>query len=162
MAKGLNLKMTGDWQRAGIQIKRIATNLNPAFKARLFEDGKLVLETLQGHIDNQDLPWAPLAKRTVELKGGDKTIYVETGELHDGMEVQVIESSFKGVTLFIGASPSKVHSESGERFSDLMIWLEYGTDKMPARPLIQPTSDEMQDIIKRNWKTTLKNLVFGR
>ena len=43
----------------------------------------------------------------------------------------------------------------------LMIWLEYGTDKMTPRPLIQPTFEEVQDIIKDNWEECFKKLCKG-
>ena len=68
---GLSLQMTGDWNRAGLHLQNLAVKLCPAFKAQIDEDGQFVLEKLQGHIDSQDLGWTPLAKRTIELKGGD-------------------------------------------------------------------------------------------
>ena len=47
------------------------------------------------------------------------------------------------------------------RMSDLMIWLEYGTDKMPPRPLVQPTIEEVEDIIRKNWVDLMKELIKG-
>ena len=123
----LSLKMTGDWNRAGVYMRNLAVKLRPAFEGKLYEDGELVLDKMKGHIDSQDLNWTPLAQRTIELKGGDTTIYVETGELKNGLVVRRIKSSVKGSTIFIGASPWKKHS-GGIKMSDLMIWLEYGTD----------------------------------
>lgn len=152
--------MTGDWNRAGLYMRNLAVKLKPAFEAQLYEDGKFVLEKMQGHIDNQDLNWTPLAQRTVELKGGDTTIYVETGQLRDGLTVRRIKSSVKGSTIFIGASPWKRHN-SGVKMSDLMIWLEYGTDKIPPRPLIQPTIEEVEDILKEHWKDLMEELIKG-
>ena len=155
-----SLQMTGDWNRAGLYMRNLAIKLKPAFEAQLYEDGKFVLEKMQGHIDNQDLDWTPLAQRTVELKGGDTTIYVETGQLRDGLTVRRIKSSVKGSTIFIGASPWKRHN-SGAKMSDLMIWLEYGTDKIPPRPLIQPTIEEVEDILKEHWKDLMEELIEG-
>lgn len=154
----MTLKMTGDWNRAGLYLQNLAVKLRPAFEGQLYEDGELVLETMRGHIDRQDLSWTPLAERTVELKGGDTTIYVETGALKDGLVVRQIKSSVKGSTLFIGASPWKRH-DGGMKMSDLMIWLEYGTDKIPPRPLVQPTIEEVEKIIKDNWVDLMKELV---
>ena len=82
----------------------------------------------------QDLSWTPLSEHTIELKGGDSTIYVETGQLRSGLSVRRIKSSSTGSTIFVGASPWKRHN-GGMKLSDLLIWLEYGTDKMPPRPL---------------------------
>ena len=156
----LSLQMTGDWNKAGLHLQNLAVKLKPAFEAQLWEDGQMTLKVMQSHIDNQDLSWTPLAERTVELKGGDTTIYVETGELRNGLFVRRIKSSVKGSTIFVGASPWKRHS-GGMRLSDLMIWLEVGTDKMPPRPLIEPSIEEVKDIIQSNWKELMKELVKG-
>lgn len=156
----MKLEMTGDWNRAGLYMRNLAVKLKPAFEAQLWEDGQMVLEKMRGHIDSQDLSWTPLAERTVELKGGDDTIYVETGALKNGLTVRRIKSSARGSTIFIGASPWKRH-EGGMKMSDLMIWLEYGTDKIPPRPLVRPTIEEVEDIIKSHWKELFEELVKG-
>ena len=156
----MKLEMTGDWNRAGLYMRNLAVKLKPAFEAQLWEDGQMVLEKMRGHIDSQDLSWTPLAERTVELKGGDDTIYVETGALKNGLTVRRIKSSARGSTIFIGASPWKRH-EGGLKMSDLMIWLEYGTDKIPPRPLVRPTIEEVEDIIKSHWKELFQELVKG-
>lgn len=154
----LTLKMTGDWNRAGLYLQNLAVKLKPAFGGQLYSDGELVLDTMRSHIDNQDLSWTPLSDRTVELKGGDTTIYVQTGQLKDGLVVRRIKSSTKGSTIFVGASPWKRH-DGGMKMSDLMIWLEYGTDKIPPRPLVQPTIDEVKKVITDNWKDLMRDLV---
>lgn len=157
---GLALKMTGDWNRAGIHLQNLAVKLRPAFQAQFDEDGEFVLKTMQGHIDKQDLSWTPLSEHTIELKGGDSTIYVETGQLRGGLSVRRIKSSSTGSTIFVGASPWKRHN-GGMKLSDLLIWLEYGTDKMPPRPLVQPTYKEVEKILKDHWKSLFKDLVKG-
>ena len=156
----MNLTLTGDWNKAGVYLRNLSVKLKPAFEVQLWEDGNLVLETMRGHIDRQDLSWTPLAQRTVELKGGDTTIYVDTGQLKDGLVVRRVKSTVKGSTLFIGASPWKRHA-SGLRMSELMIWLEYGTDKLPPRPLVQPTIEEVKKTLTDNWKELMKELVKG-
>ena len=156
----MKLEMTGDWNRAGLYMRNLAVKLKPAFEAQLWEDGQMVLEKMRGHIDSQDLSWTPLAERTIELKGGDDTIYVETGALKNGLTVRRVKSSARGSTIFIGASPWKRH-EGGMKMSDLMIWLEYGTDKIPPRPLVRPTIEEVEDIIKSHWKELFQELVKG-
>lgn len=155
---GMYISKFGDWSKAGAILQAISVNLLPLFKAQLDEDGELILETLQGHIDNQDLPWIPLSERTVALKGGDSTVYVETGFLRDNLQVRRIKSVQNGVTLFVGASAWK-RTPDGVKFSDLMIWLEYGTDKMPPRPLIRPTWDEIEPILKENWRSLLGDII---
>ena len=155
-----NLKMTGDWNKAGIFMKTLAVRLRPAFELQLYKDGEFVLEKIKGHIESQDLNWTPLAERTIELKGGDDTIYIETGQLFNGLTVRRIKSTVKGSTIYVGASPWKKH-EGGMSMSDLMVWLEYGTDKIPPRPVIQPTYEEVKDILKSHWEDLLKELCKG-
>lgn len=157
----LSFKMMGDWNRAGIHLQNLAVKLRPAFQAQFDEDGEFVLKTMQGHIDKQDLSWTPLAERTIELKGGDTTIYVETGALRNGLSVRRIKSSVNGSTIFVGASPWKRH-EGGMKLSDLLIWLEYGTDKIPPRPLVQPTMKEVEKVLKDHWKDLFSDLVRGK
>ena len=156
-----SLKLTGDWNRAGLYLQNLAIKLNPAFQAQFEEDGQFVLTTMQDHIDKQDLSWTPLSEHTVELKGGDDTIYIETGALRNGLSVRRIKSTTKGSTIFVGASPWKRHGPSGRKLSDLLIWLEYGTDKIPPRPLVQPTIEEVQDILQKHWKDLFEDLVKG-
>lgn len=148
----------GPWAQAGATLQALSVNIAPAYKAQLREDGELFLETVQGHIDSQDLPWPPLASQTVSLKGGSETVYVESGYLRDNLEVRVIRSSQDGLTLFVGASPWKRHP-SGEKLSDIMIWLEYGTDRIPPRPLIRPSWEEVEPIIKQHWQELIADLV---
>lgn len=154
----MSLTLTGDWNRAGLLLKNLAVKLRPAFEAQLKEDGEFVLEKIRGHIDSQDLNWTPLSPKTIALKGGDTTIYVDTGQLRDGLVVRRVKSSVTGSTFFIGASPWKKH-KGGMSMSDLMVWLEYGTDKMPPRPLIRPTIEEVEDILKDNWVDLMKDLI---
>lgn len=139
----VSCSLTGDWRKAGIVLKNLATQITPIASAKLYENGELLLERLQGHIDAQDLPW-------VAKKKGDTPIYIETGELRDSLCVRRVKSSATGSTIFVGASPWKTHKESGLKCSDLMIYLEYGTRKIPARPLVRPTWEEMRDIVKEN------------
>lgn len=156
----MSLTLTGDWNRAGVFMQNLAVKLKPAFEAQLWEDGHFVLEKMKGHIDSQDLQWTPLSERTIELKGGDTTIYVETGALRDGLVVRRVKSSTRGSTIFVGASPWKRH-EGGMKMSELMLWLEVGTDKIPPRPLVEPTIEEVEDILKSNWKDLMKELIKG-
>lgn len=149
----------GDWKKCGLALKALSVDMFPKVQAKLYEDGKVVVETMQGHIDKQDLPWKALAETTVKLKQ-DEQIYLETGYLRDNIGVRKVKSSSKDVTYFIGASPWKTHP-SGVKFSDIIMYMEYGTSTQPARPLIQPTYKETQDRIRREWKDYFRDLVKG-
>lgn len=152
------LSKFGDWTRAGVVLQGLSVNIFPAFQAQILADGEMIVETLQGHIKAQDLPWAPLSERTIAIKGND-TIYIDTGILMNSIKVRRIRSVANGITIFVGANPW-TRSSGGHKLSDLMIWLEYGTSKMPPRPLIRPTWDEVEPIIRGNWEALLKDLVM--
>lgn len=156
---GLSLKKSGDWERAGIVLQGLCKNIRPVFIAQLQEDGDFVQKKIVGHIDAQDLSWAPLSEHTITLKGGSTTIYVETGLLRDNITVKKVTQSSNGVTFFIG--PDDVQTADGEKLTNVMIWLEYGTDKMPARPLIRPTWEEVLPILKEHWTSLLSDLAKG-
>lgn len=149
----------GDWAKAGAILRGLAKGeILPAFEAQLKEDGELVLKTMLDHISAQDLRWQPLSEHTIELKGGSTTIYVDTGFLVNNLKVRKVRAPSNGVTFFIGAD-AWTTTPSGEKFSDLMIWLEYGTDKMPARPLIRPSWEEVMPIIQQHWRELLEDLI---
>lgn len=157
----MRLSKFGDWTKAGVVLQSLSSNkIVPAFSAQIKEDGNLVLERIISHIDSQDLNWTPLSERTIELKNGDETIYVETGFLKSNLKVRKVRAPKNGVTYFIGADAWTKHP-SGLKFSDLMIYLEYGTANIPARPLIRPTYDELEDLLKRHWKQCLQDLMKG-
>ena len=151
--------MVGDWKKAAILLKNLEKKLAPYMDGTLYEKGEFVLKRLHEHIENQDLNWTPLSERTVELKGGSTTIYFETGQLKDGLVVRRLKSDVKGSTIIIGASPWKTHKPSGEKMSNIMMWLEYGTDKIPPRPLIRPTYDEIKPLLEKEWKQVLKDFI---
>lgn len=151
-------KLTGDWQKAGKMLQWLPASLSPICHARLYEDGKLVVERMVEHIERQDLPWKPLSNVTVQKKGNDM-IYVETGWLKENLSVRRMKTSPLKSTIFVGASPWKVHKPSGKKFSELMVMLEYGTDKIPARPLIRPTWEEMRKEIENGWQEMFKDIL---
>ena len=156
----MQVQMYGEWHKCGTVLKTLSTRLLPLCQAKLYENAELVLETMQGHIDKQDLPWAELSEITKRLKE-DERIYIETGYLRDNIGIRKIKSAKNGATYFIGASPWKTHPESGRKFSDIMMFMEYGTVTQPPRPLIRPTYKEVQKQIKEEWKKYLRDLVRG-
>lgn len=156
----IQVTSTGDWHKCGVLLKALATKLMPVCKAKLYENGKVVVETMQEHIDKQDLPWEALSDTTLRLKE-DERIYIETGYLRDNIGVRKVKSSANEVAYFIGASPWKTHKPSGEKFSDIMMYMEYGTVTQPPRPLVRPTYKEVKDELKEEWSDYLKDLVRG-
>ena len=147
---GIKLELTGDWDRANSYFNKLSAELYPAFVAQILSDGEFVVEKLKGHIDAQDLGWAPNAPNTVRLKGHSK-VYVETGSLRDSIAVR--EGGGEGdFSIIVGPSPS---------MNQIMVWLEGGTSRQPPRPLLAPTAEEVKDVLKANWTELMQKLVKG-
>lgn len=155
-----SVRKTGDWDKVSKLLHNLSTNMFSAFKVEIQDNGELFLQAVVDHIDNQDLSWEPLSDRTIELKGGDDTIYVETGFLRDNLKALKVTSTMKKISFFVGA-PSTVRTSEGVKLSDLMVWLEYGTDKITARPLLRPTWGEIEPVIKNNLRTLVESLLRG-
>lgn len=152
-----SFKKIGDWAGLSSKLKSLASNLKPDVIATIDQSGEMLLKTMQGHIDRQDLNWKPLAQSTVTHKMGDTTIYVDTGYLRNNLEVKRIR--LKDYTLFVGASQSRVHPDSGERLSDIAIWLEYGTDKIPPRPLVRPSWEEVEKNVQEDLRGVISKAI---
>lgn len=151
---------TGDWDKLHAKLQQLATTTVPNAKEKLREDGKSVVETIQGHIDRQDLSWSPLADTTLKQKQ-TTDIYVDTGALRDNICVNTVKNTSKEVAYHIGVSPNKIHPESGLKYTDLLMYMEYGTLTQPSRPLIQPTSKEIQTRLKQEWIEFIKSEIGG-
>lgn len=150
----------GDWKKCGVMMKALGMKLFPLVEAKLYENGELILSTVREHVDKQDLNWTPLSPVTVRLKGDEK-IYTETGVLIDGLVVRKIKSSKQDITLFVGASPWKTHKPSGKKFSELMLYLEYGTATIPPRPIMRPTYEELKGKLSKGWGEVILKSMEG-
>ena len=92
------ITLYGDWDKLLNKMQKLTKYLVPQAKAKLYEDGKIVVEMLQSHIDNQDLPWPSLSEVTLKQKE-IHDIYIETGELRDNFCVNEVRSSGNDVLL---------------------------------------------------------------
>lgn len=151
------MPLTGQWRECGITLQSLSNNVSKKMNEAIKEQGEMIKEVMVGHIDNQDLGWTPLSSDTIRIKGTD-IIYVESGELKSELLVRGIKSSVNQSTVFVGANPWTSHKGSGMKSSDLLAKLEYGTSKMPPRPLIRPTWEEVKPIVEKNLKACLGDI----
>lgn len=141
-----NVKFTGDWNR----LKKTLSRRNvKQLTGAVDEQAKVLQKTIQGHIDKQDLGWSPLSKNTIRLKHGNSTIYVETGTLRNSIETTKISSSDTYYSVGVRVKEGK-SARSGESLANIMNYMEYGTARQPARPLIRPSWEEKRSSIKAN------------
>lgn len=140
----MGARMVGQWQTAGAKIDFIGKRLTQCATNAMKQAGEELAKKMGGHIDAQDLAWAPLAEATVKKKG-NSTVYVETGDLRrNAFKVRQLKSSKKGSSFFVGANPWTRHIPSGQQMNIVLTELEYGTDKIPARPIVRPSVEEFK------------------
>lgn len=150
MARAI-FKKVGDWVRASNAFQKLNKTLRPTFVAQVDKDGELILERLRGHIDAQDLGWVALSPISVRIKGSEK-IWVDTGTIYNAMTVQKFTFSKSQFSVFVGVPEGVSHPGTSVSSATICMWLEEGTPRMPARPLFQPTFEEVERTIKSNWK----------
>lgn len=149
----------GDWAKAGVVLRGLSKtgSIRESFKRTLKSDGEMIKDKLVNHIIMQDLGWKPLSPHTVILKGHSK-IYLETYSLVRNLSVRPIKAPHNGYAVYIGAHPSSKNVD-GTKLSDVMKYLEYGTRRIPARPLIRPTWNEVKDKVRAHMKNTLRGYI---
>jgi len=95
----------------------------------------------------QKYAWTPLSKNYLKWKqkhGYDTRIYIQKGEF-----LKSIGIFRDGNTLYIGVDENKVH-HSGLTYGQLWRILEFGTNKIPPRPLFRPTALNVMEKYRGN------------
>lgn len=132
----------GPWAQVGAWFHAVKLGL---FMDRYEKDfqalAAAVRDKVQDHIRNQDLGWAPLSASTVARKGFAE-IYVETFTFVESVKAQVSRGGRFSIHLKV--APTGGHGPSGLSMSVLASMLEFGTKKMPARPVWRPVMSEVR------------------
>jgi len=108
------------------------------FKPDYHAIGKHLVTQLKHTIDNQHslsfLDWSP--------SGGDGLAWHETGLLRDSLDYRVIEGKNGEVTLLVGVFNCPERAK-------IALWLEYGTESIPERPLFRTIIPREKEYIIR-------------
>jgi len=149
------LEKVGDWDKALSYFDELSSDkVQRAFEEKIREDGDMLVNTIKNHISAQDLGWTPLAESTVNKKAGSM-IYVETGALVDSIQAKEVSNN-GDFAIQVGAEGTH---PSGESSAQILEYLEYGTNKIPPRPLIRPTVTEKEKEIKSGWVDLFNELL---
>lgn len=140
---GENVKFVGDWDVFFGGMQQLSQE---DFFQDCMDDfvklGQKIEELLKTHIIEQDLPWRKLSEVTIKLKGHD-TIFIETGDYYDGIR---LETSYKGkYQAELLVYPSGLNKKSGINYDQIAFWQEYGTTKIPSRPMWRVVVTELKD-----------------
>lgn len=116
---------------------------------------KVIKSELKKAIDNQrySYKWAPLSVPYVRYKKTHNLslkTWEATGLLHDS----IIYRKRNGYYI-VGIDPNKRY-KNGAKVIDIAKCLEYGTSKMPPRPLFRPIFTYIRKNIRRYWKKFLR------
>lgn len=152
---------TGDWDLATMLLNKISRgSLIQRVQLKLNDLGEIAVEKLKEHIDNQDLNWAPLSPKTVEIKAGNDKIYVQTGMLRDSLKVVKADFGNSSYSLYIGVDDKA--TGDGTNLSDILYYMEYGTNKQPPRPLLAPTFMELKPLIQKEVRNAIIEILRGK
>lgn len=146
------IQKTGDWMALRNKLMQVAKESPNAIKKEVHESGKYVKETMQQHIERQDLNWAGLSESTIKQKGSDE-IYIDTGELKNSIQVRTKENVAE-----VSVSDS-LHKDSNLTNQQVLQIMEYGTLTQPSRPLVQPTFKETVPKIKKNFESLVEDMI---
>lgn len=93
-------------------------------------------------IKTGDGSWAPLSARTIEEKGHGHPWY-DTTRLEKSIEYEINDAGVR-----VGVLKHNTYPDSGENVAKVAMRLEYGSSKIPARPLFRPVFEEqVKDIV---------------
>lgn len=117
---------------------------------------KLIQQDLVRTIETQRYSsrWAPLSPSYLEYKkanGLSTKIWKASGNM-----VSSIYKIRRRSTILIGVSNSRKYPNSNQTLAEVAKRLEYGTEKVPARPLFRPIYSNYRKNIRTYWNKFLK------
>lgn len=135
-------KKIGDWNGAINYLAQMSYRVKTVTKREQLQVVKDLKRIVIGHIINQDLNWQPLSEHTKSRKNQENKdkILIDT-ELY----LNSITITRDNDSVSVGIAKGKAYRKKGNFTSVDRVanMLEYGTTRMPARPLWNPSLDEM-------------------
>ena len=124
-------------------LPKLVKSLSPpqmkSFKGAI---GLRVQNALTDKIKSGDGSWAPLSPAWITAKGHRNQWY-HTGQLENAIEYELNDAGVR-----IGVLKHSSYPDTGTNVAVVAASLEYGTSKIPARPLFGPVfEDQADDII---------------
>ena len=156
------------------QTKGMPKPMQDFMKGYLDWLAKQTVSVLQDVIRRQVYTWKPLSKNYLEFKknfGLDTRIWYASGQMLESIKYWYVKGDN---SYYIGVHPRKKYrkyKKGGGYYKtitrdvymiDVIRFMEYGTRKMPARPLFEPTFDKMEKEQQSYYQTYLKLLKQGK
>lgn len=145
----------GDWDKLFAHVRGLKT-AKGKMKSILSEVGHRVAKDARENIYNQKFnrKFAPLSTKTLSKKHGNKKILMDTGHWVDTIIAKDIKEEGSTLTIIIGTE--------GEDNNALAVFHEYGTYKMPARPIFNLTWRSIREDVKRQFRDEIGKAFFNR
>lgn len=147
----LRMNLNSKRHKLGIRTTRMFPQFHDEFIHYL---AKTLKQEYKDAIDKQKYihKWAPLSISYIRYKEKHNLsvkIWKATGLLQDSIKVMRLFDCY-----LIGIDP-KVRYKNGPKVIDIARYMEYGTNRTPARPLFTPILNNMRKNLGRYWKKFL-------
>lgn len=141
--------ITGDWDKIQKFCKNFGKDLEREGKKYISEQSKMVQQTVQDKIKSGEGMKA-LKPGTIAKKGSNRPL-IETGTLLDSISVEI-----KGLSFTVkptGDNPSGLTNEQQA------IYHEFGTERIPPRPFMRPSYEEVEPKLKEEISEVVSNII---
>lgn len=141
--------ITGDWDKIQKFCKDFGKDLEKEGKKYISEQSKMVQQTVQDKIKSGEGMKA-LKPSTIAKKGSNRPL-IETGTLLDSISVEI-----KGLSFTVkptGDNPSGLTNEQQA------IYHEFGTERIPPRPFMRPSYEEVEPKLKEEISEVVSNII---
>jgi phage gpG-like protein len=131
--------------QAALKFGLLYSSLNLMGDRALDAAGQKFIQHIREAIGTYEYGWEPLKEATIARKGGLDTPLLETTQLRESYTYQVINH-----LLLVGSNDPRAPM------------FEYGTSRMPPRPVIEPTiSHHGHEIFERNMGLFFQEVMIG-
>lgn len=138
VTKGVKIKLEGNWTAISWMMASLPLDIKQSYIKAQITIAKKLKTIIKNHIKNNDLGWQELDSSTIRRKGHDRPWY-DTGAIYNNIDIVT-----KGVNVFVGIKPGIMTYKGDRTLTAIAASMEYGTGKMPARPLFLPSSKEIK------------------
>ena len=137
VTKGAKIKLEGNWESMSWMMKTMPLEIKQSYIKAQTTMAKRLRKIIREHINNNDMGWASLHKKTIERKGHNRPWY-DTGSIYNNISIIT-----KGTNVFVGVKEGLMSDDGRRSLAGIAGAMEYGTGKMTARPLFLPSSREI-------------------
>lgn len=141
--------ITGDWDKIQKFCSNFGKDLEKEGKKYISEQSKMVQQTVQDKIKSGEGMKA-LKPSTIAKKGSNRPL-IETGTLLDSISVEINGLSF--TVKPTGDNPSGLTNEQQA------IYHEFGTERIPPRPFMRPSYEEVEPKLKEEISEVVSNII---